>query len=465
MKRLVGLVCLCIVLSGCTAIKTQKPVTAPESVNSLEDKVYALRLLWSEIKYNFVNLDRLDFDVDSLYRETMRRVVVTENDEAYYRELDQFLATFNDGHTQMCAIPDSDRRNVDYPQYGTRLFGDKFYFITYRLNSDTDPRLLGAEVIEIEGVPAMEYAEKNVMPGITASTDKYRRNLSGLYLLNGAVGTYIKGKALRPDGEIIEFNVIRDGEKTRTPEEQYWMPESKGKKSRGAIQCDWVDDIAVLTINRFRPEEMSGKIDSVMTLIKSRQPAGLIIDLRGNGGGSTDVAIRLQTHLTNLDSMRMFGSQTRNNLGYGRAQGNYRKEYEDYFKYRSYETFPAEVIARDKGVEPVQCPVVVLIGPYSFSACEDFLVNIYEMPDRPLLIGEETAGSTGAPLVIQLPHEAVARICTLRILYPYSLEPFVNKGVQPDIKIEPTLEDYFSGTDPVMAKALDVLEKNDSSAR
>lgn len=37
-----------------------------KSVNTLEDKIYGLSLLWSEVKYNFVNIDRLDFNLDSL---------------------------------------------------------------------------------------------------------------------------------------------------------------------------------------------------------------------------------------------------------------------------------------------------------------------------------------------------------------------------------------------------------------
>ena len=97
------------------------------------------------------------------------------------------------------------------------------------------------------------------------------------------------------------------------------------------------------------------------------------------------------------------------------------------------------------------------MGTYSFSACEDFLVCISEMPGHPLLIGEETAGSTGAPLVIYLPHGAVARICTLRELYPYSLKPFVGKGVTPDIEVKHTIDDYLDGKDPVLSKALEVL--------
>ena len=61
-----------------------------KSVNTLEDKIYGLSLLWSEVKYNFVNIDRLDFNLDSLYRATLERVIKTEDDVAYYKEISCF---------------------------------------------------------------------------------------------------------------------------------------------------------------------------------------------------------------------------------------------------------------------------------------------------------------------------------------------------------------------------------------
>ena len=78
-----------------------------KSINTLEDKIYGLSLLWSELKYNFVNIDRLGFDLDSLYRETMKRVIDTKDDVSYYKELDCFLNRFNDAHTNLFDYPDS----------------------------------------------------------------------------------------------------------------------------------------------------------------------------------------------------------------------------------------------------------------------------------------------------------------------------------------------------------------------
>jgi C-terminal processing protease CtpA/Prc len=189
---------------------------------------------------------------------------------------------------------------------------------------------------------------------------------------------------------------------------------------------------------------------------------GLIIDLRRNGGGSTETALHLQKYLTKGDYFLSFGSQTRINNGYGKSQGNYRKEYEDFYLNKAYSTTMPDTIYIEKTIKRISCPVIILIGKYTFSACEDFLVNIYEVPGRPILIGEKTAGSTGAPLVLfNLPYDMRARICTLRILFPYSLKPFVNMGIPPDVEIKGSLQDFINDFDVVVNKAIQILE-NDS---
>ena len=115
-----------------------------------------------------------------------------------------------------------------------------------------------------------------------------------------------KGKALTRAGKIVNFDVIRDGESTRTPDEQWWEPKSERKRNwRDKIALNWENDIAIVSIDKFWPEEeMCHKIDSIMQIVRKENPAGLVIDLRNNGGGSTNVAQHLQMYLTDADSLR-----------------------------------------------------------------------------------------------------------------------------------------------------------------
>lgn len=282
-------------------------------------------------------------------------------------------------------------------------------------------------------------------------------NQAGSILLNGLVGSSIRGKARCRDGKMKTFDIIRNGEAIRR-DDDVWLPKDElSFRTSKAVTLTWKDDIALLNIRRFIPESVCNDIDKAMAEINAHQCRGVIIDLRGNAGGITDVTWRLQMYLTQADTIRSFGAQTRINSGYGRAQGNYRKEYEDFYLYKAYKNEPPELVSKPKEIKALSCPVAILIDNNSFSACEDFLINIYEMPNRPILIGEETAGSTGAPLVIELPHEAVARICTIRPLFPYSSEPFVGKGIIPDIETIPDLQEVLQGKDIALEKAVNII--------
>lgn len=427
--------------------------------NTTQDKLFGLSKIWSEIKYNFVNIDQTKFDIDSLYYATIPKVIATTNDPDYYDELQKFMAFFNDGHTQLIETGYAWNDINDYIPCGLIDINDKIYFSDVRENSGLDSTLIGAEIIEIEGVPTKKYINEYIYPTISASTDAHRWFQAVTKIQGGRKGTYFKGKAKKINGAVISFSIPRNGETTRTPNDKYrlWAT-NPNKHSTGRISLNWNGNIAILDIRAFYPESIISKIDSLATLINNKA-SGLIIDLRHNGGGTTSVAEHLQKYLNNGSYFLTFGSQQRINDSYGRSQGNYRDEYKDFFLGKAYKTNAPDTVFVEKSISPFKCPVIILIGTYTFSAAEDFLINIYEVPGRPLIIGEPTGGSTGAPLMVPLPHDAMARICSIRMLYPYSKKAFVGKGIQPDIIIKQNTTDYIKGKDVVMESALSHLKE------
>lgn len=460
MKK-VFLLCTCLLI--CFSIKSNNCQSLKDSIpqkNTLQDKLFGLSKIWSEIKYNFVNIDQIKFDVDSLYNATIPKVIATTNDVDYYDELQRFIASFNDGHTELIEVTYVWNDLNDYIPCGLIDIDNKIYFSDIKKGSGIDSTLIGAEIIELEGLPTKKYIEQYIYPTISASTENHRWFQAVIKIQGGRKGTYFTGKAKKTDGTVIPLSILRNGETTRTKNDQYWTwasPKAPAKRQR--ISLDWKEDIAIMNIRTFGTDAIINDIDSLALSINGKAK-GLIIDLRQNGGGSTDVAQHLQKYLTHTKYFLSFGSQTRINNGYGRSQGNYRDEYKDFFLYKAYEIEKPDTIRVEESIKAFSCPVVILVGRYTFSAAEDFLVGIYENPDRPVIIGEPTGGSTGAPLVITLPHDAVARICTLRILFPYSGTPFVGKGIQPDIVVKRSVADYLEGKDPVLEKAISYLEDN-----
>jgi carboxyl-terminal processing protease len=425
----------------------------PKKITNTE-KVYWLGQIWSEIKYNFVNIDRIKFDLDSLYKSYIPLILSTKNDYEYYKTLKQFTANMHDGHTQVWGNFSS---YLDYEPIVFKDFSKKVYAVLIPKTPGMDSTWLGAELIEIEGIPTAQFLESKIFPYISASTEQslWMQGVSNLQ--SDLRSKPFKGSIRKSDGTILKLDLQRNGEATRSLKQEYWGP--KSTYSRDMVEMKWLpQDIALINFNSFRSNEAINEFDKVLSQLDKAK--GVIIDLRRNGGGITDVAWHLQKCLSKEDHFLSFGSETRINDGYGKSQGNYREEYKIFFLNKAYRYDKPEIVVVSDTIKRIKCPVVILFGRYTFSAAEDFLVNIYEVPGRPILIGEETGGSSGAPLVIPgLPGDIGARICTLRECYPISGKPFVNSGVRPDIEVKQTIEDYLNGKDVVLDKAIQVLEK------
>ena len=108
--------------------------------------------------------------------------------------------------------------------------------------------------------------------------------------------------------------------------------------------------------------------------------------------------------------------------------------------------------------EPFLGPVVVLIGPETNSAAEDFVVPLHAT-GRAIIVGQKSRGSTGQPLRFSfLDGNIFGRVCTKRDQYPDGRE-FVGVGVIPDVEIHPTPADIAAGRDVVLEKGLEVLQE------
>jgi carboxyl-terminal processing protease len=418
---------------------------------TVNEKVFWLSQIWSEAKYNFVNMDRLTFDFDSLYKAFIPQVLATKNDYEFYATLKKFLAFLRDGHTQ---VSDNGQfyRYMDYVPVTFRDFDKRVYIVSVRKDIGLDSTWVGAELTAINDIPTTQYLESNVFPFISASTEQHLW-MQGVYRLHSDVKDRpFRGTIQKRDGSIEKIVLQHNGEEMRTDKDQYWGPLHEYSSEITILK--WLpDSIACVSYNRFAPEqEAINAFDRIAPeLTKAR---GVIIDLRTNGGGSTTVGWQLQKYLTKGNYFLNYAWETRINDGAGKANGNWLDEYRDYFLNKACRFEKPDTVFVSDTLRRISCPVVILIGRYTFSAAEDFLVNIYELPNRPVLIGEETGGSTGSPLLVPgLPGGGYARICTRRICYPIGMNRFVNSGINPDIEVKQTIEEYLNGNDIVLEQA------------
>ena len=410
------------------------------------DRAYHLSRLWSEVKYNFVNLDQVKFDADSLYRACLAEAIEAKSDYAYLRLLKRFMAAFNDGHTGFSTNGyESLKLGHSYVPMNIKYINDGLY-ITSLIKVETitmDTSWLGAKILEIDGIPTEQYLTDSIFPYISASTLHYKQQRC-----HGLITSNFKNRPLnisikQRNGIIKHISIPRNMDIPRGTKSIGMLGNHRNVTNPVAFTM-LSDSISYLVIQTFAHQSISDRIYSCVHKINASK--GVIIDLRFNGGGSTDVAFFLQSLLTPMDSkyFMSYSSAVRVNDGVKKAWSNWKDDCKTYGTYTALRYEPSDTIMISDTLVRIKVPAVVLIGSSTYSAAEDFLISMQEAPKRPIFIGTETGGSTGLPLVVRgFPHGGYAQICTHREYFPYSGKPFVSKGIAPDIVVEETIDDYL----------------------
>jgi C-terminal processing protease CtpA/Prc len=238
-------------------------------------------------------------------------------------------------------------------------------------------------------------------------------------------------------------------------------------KESQLLDFKWYDQgIAYMALNSFGDR----KIDTLFTNILPElyKAKSLIIDLRNNGGGSTDIGTYILQYLTNDTLLYGSKSSTRQHTAAYKAWGKFLSPQDtinnkrlktrllsyqdDYFFDFDYGPSTNKLAAKR-----IVIPTVILIGHNTASAAEDFLIYA-DKQQHIKKVGQNTYGSTGQPYLFDLPGGGSARVCTKKDTYPDGRE-FVGYGITPDIEVTPTLKDYLNKVDPALNKALNYLSK------
>jgi carboxyl-terminal processing protease len=393
-----------------------------------DEKIYGLSKLWSEVKFNFVNFDLVDIDWDKTYQEYIPKVLATHTTYEYYQELKKMMTLLKDGHSNVYYnSPDYGR-----PPLRTKLIENKV--LVTNIYNDTlilKNIAVGDEILEINNTNAIEYGKINIMPYESASTSQDLDNRTFHYaFFYGKINEPIVLKIKKKDKSVFTTIVSREL-KANYKRESYVLKITK-------------DNIAHLIINDFENQNYRKLFDSLyVNIIKSK---ALIIDVRNNGGGSSNQGYYILSHLIN-EKVNNSKSKTRQYVAYAKANGNS----DTFIEYAPYWIEPVQ------NKEKYTNPVVVLTSAKTFSAAEDFLVA-YDNSKRGIKIGQKTGGSTGQPISFDLPEGGRMRICTKRDMYPNGKE-FVGVGIIPEIEINETIESIQNGKDIVLEKSIEILNK------
>ncbi len=234
---------------------------------------------------------------------------------------------------------------------------------------------------------------------------------------------------------------------------------------------------AVLTVRQFGddPDKTRPRypefLEQAFRSLEEKRTTGLVIDLRGNGGGRDEYAKLLFAYVMDRPFMYYAGLETK-------------KDEYDLFRYTKETAADREELKTplhrnergwfnvlghpNRGLQMPAEPgfrgrVAILIDGGSFSATGE-TTSAFHYYKKAVFFGEECGSgyygnTSGFMVTATLPRSGI-QVGVPLILYTMAVDNYPkDRGLVPDFPVAPAIEDILAGRDPVMEKALAYLEK------
>jgi len=229
----------------------------------------------------------------------------------------------------------------------------------------------------------------------------------------GPAGSTVQLRIYRTGSDkLLEFNIVR---------ENIVVPSVIGEIIK--------NNIAYVTITTFG-DTTATDLHKILGELMAKNPKGLILDLRNNGGGYLDTAIDVASEFigSGVIVYEKYGDATR----------------------QTYEAKP--------GGLATEIPMVVLVNEGSASASE-IVAGAIQDHARGKLVGVTTYGKGSVQQWIPLADQQGAiRVTIAKWLTPDN-RTIHQIGLTPDVVVERTADDYKNGKDPQLDAAVNLLLK------
>lgn len=193
------------------------------------------------------------------------------------------------------------------------------------------------------------------------------------------------------------------------------------------------DSIGYVYVGSFSNQFGTDNLSLMLANLKDTK--GIILDIRNNGGGILTAAERLASVFT------------KEKIHCGYIQHKTGKGHQDF-------SAPEKLYLEPSKGSIWLRPVVVLTNRGVYSAANHFVMTMRELPHVTIL-GDRTGGGSGMPLNSTLPNGWNIRFSACPILDAQGNH--TEFGIEPDIKVNITSEDWNKGCDTMIERAKELI--------
>ncbi|QHV94000.1 S41 family peptidase [Spirosoma endbachense] len=479
---------LLLILLNCQALIAQ---TGPETTkNEPVTKTLAIKELQSDFDLLRQSITEAH---GSLYRFT--------DSLSLNRTFDQYRAKLGTVHTKlafislvsaMVAEPGDGHMRLEYDNATTaqivsaRMFPfrvmltDNRLMVVYNETKEDTTIAPGMEIVSINGhklagliallltkIPADGYIE-------TGKRRKLERNFPQYYWLFADQSDNFTVTTKDANGQVISTNVsgVSASERianrnTNTINQKMLTALAKLEGPKGNFSLTFPEgtSIASLRIRTFDDSRFMSELDSLFSLINTKNPTALIVDLRGNGGGVDEYGAALVSHFTNKSfryfdriwirsiapSFATWKPQTFEDL----RQGTVRDVKGGYLVKPA---LHSGVGVQQPAAKPFTGKLIVLIDGGTFSTSADVVAILGEV-NQPIFIGEETAGAregntSGLNALIKLPYSGLSLKIQMYGYWNALKKQNKGRGTRPTYKVVNSITDLLNSRDRQWERAL-----------
>lgn len=463
MRRVWPLAVGAVLLAGNSTLPAQQTLTRVQMDEDLRELTAVVRRAYA---YVDEKKEQSGVDPDQLLANARKQLDGVKSAADFHRLLREFVAGLRDGHCEVIGGPAGSPKPHAWP------FLLHFVKEGVVING-IHPALAGQGIEvgdllrEVDGRSIDDWVAEAAKT-VSASSDGARRKMALQRAIATAAASF-RVKVEHPDGRVATVTVKTGPVLRNPPEPDPKLDLPAGEFTIGRVLPGGVGYVRIPSFGWNAPDFLGARsdaerdaamkpardqIDAAFTAVADTE--SLVLDLRGNGGGSDLLSAYVLSHVLSGDFL-YYTTQTR-------SSPELRKEYGSPSHLPAadgwaskYPWVPRKTVFSFYRGKPYPGRLAVLINETAFSATDCLCAVLADLHPRVRFVGRPTNAGAGGPTVLnksRLRHsQAALQVCVMKVWSPKG-RLIEGHGTRPDVPVEWTRDDVLRGRDPDVAAAL-----------